>query len=63
MNVGDDHCSSAKYLIFIYTLLFWDVEDAVPYNWLSEMSGIKFVPTSERRVSLRTEECAKHMGP
>ncbi|MBR6623223.1 MAG: hypothetical protein IKK91_04910 [Ruminococcus sp.] len=23
------------------------------------MFGIKFVPTSERRVSLRTEECAE----
>ncbi len=24
-----------------------------------KMFGIKFVPTSERRVSLRTEECAE----
>ena len=33
--------------------------DAVPYNWLFEMFCIKFVPTSEMRVSLRTEECAE----
>ena len=37
----------------------WDVEDAVPYNWLFEMFCIKFVPTSEWRVQLRTEECAE----
>ncbi len=35
------------------------VRCAVPYNWLFEMFCIKFVPTSEWRVQLRTEECAE----
>jgi len=46
-------------------LVLWDVEGTAGAGAESrnkKMFGIKFVPTSERRVSLRTEECAKHMG-